>query len=80
MKSTFIIFIGIDLSEAKLSKKVKRKTVIPKHDRHCQYWAGCDPLIGEEGYCDCGLSETETEPEVYAVLEDTKKPKKQLKM
>ena len=68
------------MSQKKLSKKLKRKTALQEHDRHCQYWAGCDPFSGEEGYCDCGMSETETEPEVYVVLEDTPKNlKKQLK-
>ena len=47
--------------------------VIPKHDRHCQYWAGCDPFSGQEGYCDCGLSETRSEPVVYAILEEAPK-------
>jgi len=60
------------LPQPKLSKKLK-KMVIPKHERHCTYWAGCDPYIPEEGYCDCGLSEIESEPEVYVVLEEASK-------
>ena len=67
------------MSQEKLSKKLKRKTVTQEHDRHCQYWAGCNPFTAEEGYCDCSLSETE--PEVYVVLEEAptslkKQPKK----
>ena len=61
------------MPQTKLSKKRKRKTAIPKHDRHCIYWAGCDPFLGEEGYCDCGLSEIDVEPEVYVVLEEASK-------
>lgn len=51
-----------------MTKKRKRKTANLKHDRHCSYWAGCDPFSGEEGYCDCGLSESELE--VYVVLSE----------
>ena len=56
-----------------MTEKRKRKTANPKHDRHCVYWAGCNPFTGVEGYCDCGLSETETEPEVYVVLPESVK-------
>lgn len=59
--------------KTKLLKKRKRKTANPKHDRHCSYWAGCNPFSGEEGHCDCGLSEAEVEPEVYVVLEEASK-------
>lgn len=57
-----------------MTKKRKRKTANLKHDRHCSYWAGCNPFSGEEGYCDCGLSESELE--VYVVLEEApRKPR-----
>jgi hypothetical protein len=55
-----------------LTEKHKRQTATPEHDRHCSYWAGCNPFSGEEGYCDCGLSETESELEVYVVLKEVK--------
>ena len=54
-----------------MTKKRKQETAIPKHDRSCSYWAGCDPFTGMEGYCDCGLSEIE--PEIYVVLPESVK-------
>lgn len=54
-----------------MTKKRKRKTTIPKHERLCSYWAGCNPFTGLEGNCDCGLSEIE--PEIYVVLPESVK-------
>lgn len=54
-----------------MTEKRKRKIATPEHDRLCSYWAGCNPFTGVEGYCDCGLSETE--PEIYVVLPESLK-------
>ena len=56
-----------------MTKKRKQETAIPKHDRLCSYWAGCNPFNGLEGNCDCGLSEIESKLEVYSILPESVK-------
>lgn len=47
--------------EEETFKQDLEKKAEPKHERLCQYWAGCNPFTGAEGYCDCGSKLLKTE-------------------
>lgn len=47
----------LEKQKEEIHKRDLEKTE-PKHERLCSYWAGCDPIIGEEGYCDCKPRQT----------------------
>lgn len=44
---------------SQLSEKHKQasgKKVVSEHEKLCEYWAGCNPFTGAEGYCSCGYT------------------------